>query len=199
MIHSNGELNEAHARCNEKRIELDRLKHEYHAQGLSANETERKLEPYRVTLKDLERAIAEFERKQNMPCAEATAGQWKILLLEDNKEVRDLFAEILTAHGYRINGVATAAEAFKSLPEFEPDLIISGIQMPGDDGYTFVKKLRKLEPDAGGLVPVIAVTSTVAPEAHFQEAGFQDYLCKPFQFHELLEVVEKCLARQKQR
>ena len=80
---------------------------------------------------------------------------FKILIAEDDRELRQLFQHVLLKNGYTVKGVADGQEALDALEKDYYDLIISDIMMPNMDGYELVRSLR----DAGDSIPVLMVTA----------------------------------------
>ena len=80
---------------------------------------------------------------------------FKILIAEDDRELRQLFQHILLKNGYTVKGVSDGQEALNALEKDYYDLIISDIMMPNMDGYELVRSLR----DAGDSIPVLMVTA----------------------------------------
>ena len=117
----------------------------------------------------------------------------KILIAEDDRELRQLFSHVLTKHGYRVDGVANGQEAMDSIDQSFYDLIISDIMMPVMDGYEFVRQLR----DAGNQTPVLMITAKDAFDD--MRLGFQfgvdDYMVKPINVNEMVLRVGALLRR----
>ena len=109
---------------------------------------------------------------------------FKILVAEDDAELRQLFCRVLTRHGFQPIGAADGVEALQVLERDYIDLIVSDIMMPQLDGYALVRGLR----DSGNTIPVLMITARDG----FQDmqfgflAGADDYLVKPFGTSELL-------------
>ena len=80
---------------------------------------------------------------------------FKILIAEDDRELRQLFQHVLLKNGYTVKGVSDGQQALDALEKDYYDLIISDIMMPNMDGYELVRSLR----DAGDSIPVLMVTA----------------------------------------
>jgi len=80
-----------------------------------------------------------------------------------------------------------------------PDVVVSDIGLPGQDGYDLIRQIRQRPPDRGGQVPAIALTAYAAPLDRQQssDAGFQDYLAKPAAPSELIAKVAGLAGRRK--
>ena len=117
----------------------------------------------------------------------------KILIAEDDTELRQLFAYVLTRNGYAAKGVGNGREALEALDKEYFDLIISDIMMPVMDGYELVRQLRA----AGSTTPVLMITARDA----FDDmrtgflAGTDDYMVKPANVNEMLLRVQALLRR----
>lgn len=110
----------------------------------------------------------------------------RILLVEDDPDAREMFTELLNARGAIVKSAASAESALRVLHEFEPDILVSDIGLPGEDGFTLLNRIRKLcSPIA--KVPAIALTA-FAGESDAQrayEAGFFAHLPKPVDLEKL--------------
>ena len=117
----------------------------------------------------------------------------RILLIEDNAVNRRLAQFLLKSQGYEVWEVASAPEAFESLKEKRPDLILMDIQLPGMDGLTATRQL-KADP-ATRDIPVLVVTSYAmkGDEAKAFEAGCSGYVTKPIDKTAFLEAVARVL------
>lgn len=118
----------------------------------------------------------------------------RILLIEDNAVNRRLAQFLLKSQGYEVWEVTSAPEAFASLKEKRPDLILMDIQLPGMDGLTATKQL-KADPTTRDI-PVLAVTSYAmkGDEAKAFEAGCSGYVTKPIDKTLFLQTVAKVLT-----
>src|SRR5574341_920283 len=126
-------------------------------------------------------------------------GTKRILLIEDNAVNRRLAQFLLKSKGYEVWEVTSALEAFDSLKEKRPDLILMDIQLPGMDGLTATKQL-KADP-ATRDIPVLAVTSYAmkGDEAKAFEAGCSGYVTKPIDKTLFLEAVARALEPHESR
>lgn len=119
-----------------------------------------------------------------------------ILVVEDDDDIRFFVTTVLEADGATIVAVPSAAAAREILPQLQPDILISDIGMPDEDGYTLIRKIRALKPDMGGKVPAIALTAYSDSENRIRalEAGFQTHVSKPVDPEELVEIVANLFA-----
>jgi CheY-like chemotaxis protein len=118
-----------------------------------------------------------------------------ILLVEDHDDTRTYLGLFLARLGARILMARNAFEAFEAVKTFHPDIVLSDISMPGRNGFDLLRDIRGLGIDAGGGVPVIALTALVTDldSARVTNAGFQACLPKPFTAEKLINLIVKVL------
>ena len=117
----------------------------------------------------------------------------KIMIAEDDRELRQLFSHVLTKNGYAVRGVSNGQEALDALDTDYYDLIISDIMMPVIDGYELVRQLR----DAGSTTPVLMITAKDTFDDMRQGflSGSDDYMVKPVNVNEMVLRVGALLRR----
>ena len=105
----------------------------------------------------------------------------RILVIEDDEDTRDVLSLGLTLYGASVTSVSSAADAMLALEEHRPDVILSDIGLPDEDGLELIRKVRRLPPSRGGRVPAVAVTAfTLCDDAEeAARAGFQRHFRKP--------------------
>jgi PAS domain S-box-containing protein len=121
----------------------------------------------------------------------------RILFVDDQADARELVAELLELYGAKVVVADSAASALKALDETRPDVLVSDIGMPDEDGYQLIRKIRARGDDRGGNIPAVAVTgfaSSFDNQLAISE-GFQCYLAKPIDPNTLLSVVAKLSGR----
>ena len=118
---------------------------------------------------------------------------FKILIAEDDRELRQLFQHVLTKNGYAVTGVSNGEEAMDAIDAGYYDLIISDIMMPKMDGYQFVRALR----EAGLTIPVMMITAKDAFDDMRMGflSGSDDYMVKPVNVNEMVLRVGALLRR----
>lgn len=118
---------------------------------------------------------------------------FKLILAEDDAELRELFSRILTQRGYLVRSVENGAEALAVLEQTYVDLIISDIMMPVMDGYTLARTLR----ESGSTTPILMITAKDSFEDMSRgfRSGTDDYMVKPINVNELVLRVEALLRR----
>lgn len=115
----------------------------------------------------------------------------RVLVVDDEPDARELLVMALEQFGAQVKAAASAAMALSILEQQPPDLLISDVGMPEEDGYALIRQLRSRSPETGGDVPAIALTAYAAGEdsARLLAAGFQAHLTKPFEPEQLAQVV----------
>ena len=119
-----------------------------------------------------------------------------VLVLDDEQDARELLAMVLEPCGVVVITVASVREALAAVDRQVPSLIISDIGMPGEDGYSFARKLRSREPSRGGRVPAIALTAYARAEDRTRAllAGFTSHVPKPIEPAELIAAIASLMA-----
>ena len=121
----------------------------------------------------------------------------RVLVVDDNEDNLLLTSFILEENVMQVMTATSASEAFNVFLQTKPDILVCDISMPGEDGYSLLRKIRNLEPFQGGQIPAIALTASATEEDRIlcRNAGFQVHVAKPIEPTELVEVVAE-LARQ---
>ncbi|HUG53291.1 MAG TPA: response regulator [Vicinamibacteria bacterium] len=119
----------------------------------------------------------------------------RVLIVEDDEDTRDVLTLGLELQGAEVCGVGSAKEAFGAVDQFSPDVILSDIGLPDEDGLSLIRRLRQLPADSG-RIPAAAVTAfTLGDDGQEPiRAGFQRHFRKPVETRELFEAVAE-LAR----
>ena len=120
----------------------------------------------------------------------------RLLLVEDADDARELLSDVLTRHGGVVTAVPNAGAAVRWLQANRPDVIISDIAMPGQDGLEMMRTIRSQPSLAGQFIPAIALTACAAPEDRHGSlaSGFQAHLSKPVDLAGLLVTVASLAA-----
>jgi PAS domain S-box-containing protein len=121
-----------------------------------------------------------------------------VLVVDDEADTRDFLAAALEQCGAQVTTAASAQDALTLLPRLRPDVLLSDIGMPEEDGYGLIQKVRALSPEAGGQTPAAALTAYVRGEDRNRAiaAGFQLHVPKPIDPVQLLSVVKQLANRQ---
>ena len=120
---------------------------------------------------------------------------FKILVVEDDKELNKTVCSFLNHSGYEATGCLNSNEAFDTLYENMFDLIVSDIMMPGMDGFEFAKNVRELNED----IPILFMTARddIASKSRGFRIGVDDYMVKPIDLDELFLRIGALLRRAK--
>jgi CheY-like chemotaxis protein len=115
----------------------------------------------------------------------------KVLVVDDEADTLELIKVLLGQCGAMVTTAGSAAEALKALELLRPDVIISDIGMPTEDGFEFIRKVRQLPPEKGGKVPAVALTAYARAEDRMRvlRSGYQMHVSKPVELAELVAVV----------
>jgi two-component system CheB/CheR fusion protein len=121
----------------------------------------------------------------------------RILVIDDDPAIRDTIAEMLQRKGAVVMGAASAEEAMASVEAFEPEVLLCDIAMPGEDGYTFIRRLRSLPAARGGDTPAVALTALAGRDDYRRAlaAGFQLHLTKPIDMDRLIQAIAAVSVR----
>ena len=121
----------------------------------------------------------------------------RVMVVEDEQDVRDFLRMSLVHYGAEVTAFETSADALVAVEAQRPDVLVSDIGMPGEDGYAFIRRVRALGPDRGGQVPAAALTAYAKGEdgQRVLSAGFQVHLPKPVQPADLANVVATLAGR----
>ena len=128
----------------------------------------------------------------------------RILVVDDEADSRDLLAIRLQEYGAEVVTAPSVEVAMdiltRGIPRPDlilPDLILSDIAMPGEDGYSLIRRVRALDPEHGGQIPAIAVTAynRTKDRVRALAAGFQMYMSKPIKMTELVLTIIAVMRR----
>lgn len=124
---------------------------------------------------------------------DATTPTSRVLVAEDDPEIRKALERILDYEGYEVVSVADGAAALEAASEIQPDLILLDVMMPFVDGLTVCRRLR----DHGNRTPILMLTARheLSDRVEGLDAGADDYLAKPFELEELLARLRALLRR----
>jgi PAS domain S-box-containing protein len=121
----------------------------------------------------------------------------KVLVVDDEADTRELLKAGVGQCGAEVVTAGSAREALAAIADQRPDLLISDIGMPGEDGYELIRKIRALPAGRGGKLPAIALTAYARTEDKLRalRAGYQSHIAKPVELAELVVVVASLLQR----
>ncbi|MBW4603676.1 MAG: PAS domain S-box protein [Calothrix sp. FI2-JRJ7] len=121
----------------------------------------------------------------------------RVLVVDDEADTRNFVVTVLEQSYAQVQAAASVTEALELISQCKPDVIVSDIGMPGEDGYALIRKIRELPSDAGGSIPAAALTAYARAEDRLRaiREGFQLHLPKPIEAAELTTVVASLVGR----
>jgi CheY-like chemotaxis protein len=121
----------------------------------------------------------------------------KVLVVEDEADARALILAVLERCGAEVSSASSVQEALVALERSLPDILVSDIGMPHEDGYCLLEKVRALPPERGGRIPAVALTAYARAEDRIKVlgSGFQMHVTKPVEPAELVAVVASLAGR----
>ncbi|WP_437719824.1 PAS domain S-box protein [Sorangium sp. So ce861] len=122
----------------------------------------------------------------------------RVLVVDDQPDAREVAQRVLEDCAARVTTAGSAAEAVAVLERERPDVLVSDLGMPGEDGFQLIRRVRGLDPARGGATPAVALSALARAEdrARALGAGYQAHVAKPLDPAELVGVVA-ALARQR--
>ncbi len=119
----------------------------------------------------------------------------RILEVDDEADSRDVIREALEQYGAQVVTAASAAEALEALSVFRPDVLVCDIGMPGEDGFSFMRRLRSVDENRG--IPAIALTGYAGNEERLRalDVGYQGFVPKPVELDNLVSVIAGLVGR----
>ena len=120
-----------------------------------------------------------------------------VLVVDDEADARELITAVLTNYGATVRVAGSVEEAIQLLRAQCPDVLVSDIGLPSEDGYALIKRVRALDADKGGKVPAAALTAYASGEDHRRAlaAGFQVHVTKPIEPSDLALLVASLAGR----
>jgi CheY-like chemotaxis protein len=121
----------------------------------------------------------------------------RVLVVDDERDTLDVIEMLLRTHGADTRAAGSAAEGMACLAAFRPEVLVSDLAMPGEDGLAFIRRVRALPPEQGGTVPAVALSAHVYAEDKDRalSAGFDAFVPKPVRPRALIDCVRALLAR----
>jgi CheY-like chemotaxis protein len=115
----------------------------------------------------------------------------RVLVVDDERDARELLKRILEEFHAVVTAVKSADDAIEVLRGGKFDVLVSDIGMPGEDGYSLIKRVRSLSAACGGDIPAIALTAYARGEDRIKAvaAGFQMHIAKPVEALELITMI----------
>ncbi len=140
--------------------------------------------------------VPKLSAKQNDERPLSLAGL-RIVSVDDDPSTREMLREALARAGASVVSAASAQEALATLQSMRPDVLVSDIGLPDQDGYDLIRQVRALTAEAGGDTPAIALTgyARAQDQQAVLSAGYQAFLAKPVNLHDLMGIIVELGAR----
>ncbi|MEH2362377.1 PAS domain S-box protein [Nostoc sp.] len=121
----------------------------------------------------------------------------RVLVVDDQADTREFITTVLQQYQAEVQAVASVPEALHVITQWKPDVLVSDIGMPQEDGYSLIRKLRSQPPELGGNIPAAALTAYARAEDRMRaiQEGYQLHLPKPIEAAELATVVASLVGR----
>ncbi|MBD0388872.1 MAG: response regulator, partial [Nostoc sp. C3-bin3] len=121
----------------------------------------------------------------------------RVLVVDDQADTRDFITTVLEQCQAEVHAVASVQEALQVITQWKPDVLVSDIGMPNEDGYSLIRKVRSQPPELGGNIPAAALTAYARAEDRMRaiQEGYQLHLPKPIEAAELTTVVARLAGR----
>jgi CheY-like chemotaxis protein len=146
---------------------------------------------------DTESAPTRVEATATPPSSSTLAGL-RVLVVDDEPDALEYFKIVFEEEGAQVTVANSVSKALQALEASPPDVLVSDIGMPVEDGYSLIARLRDLERQRGGFLPAVALTAYARKEDRQRTlaAGFQMHLSKPVEPNELVTAIAKLAGRQ---
>ena len=138
------------------------------------------------------------QQEQTAPAPRQLLSGLRVLVVDDDADNLKLMTTALTSRQAMVTAVSSAGEAMEAIKNSRPDVLVSDIAMPDQDGYGLITEIRSLEGPSGPAIPAVAITAYAKEEDRTRalSSGFQIYLAKPVEVTELVSVVAKAARRE---
>ncbi|HVJ93442.1 MAG TPA: response regulator, partial [Labilithrix sp.] len=156
------------------------------------------LSPTTDTAADADDALSPTPLRKVLAPKRLLAGR-RVLVLDDDGDMRDLIGMILQDAGATVHAASSVGAALVALEESPPDVAVSDLAMPGEDGYAFAERARAMEHALGRRIPLVAMTAYARAEDRRRvlAAGFDRHVAKPIEPEELVEALAAVIAGRK--
>jgi signal transduction histidine kinase/CHASE1-domain containing sensor protein/ActR/RegA family two-component response regulator len=150
-----------------------------------------------IRLPVMETAVSATKSTQKTVRAPQLLSGLNVLLVDDDSDTLKLMETALKRRQANVTAVSSAGEAIQAISKRRPDVLVSDIAMPDEDGYGLIEKVRRLENGESQAIPAVAITAYAKEEDRERalSAGFQIYLAKPVELTELISVVARAAKR----
>ncbi|AKT38070.1 hybrid sensor histidine kinase/response regulator [Chondromyces crocatus] len=142
-------------------------------------------------------ALRKLDNAAALLDSEPTLQGLHILVVDDEPDARELVGAVLERKGATVTTAATVTDALATIERIKPDVILSDLGMPGEDGYSLIRRLRARSPERGGRIPAAALTAYASAQDRTRAllAGFQSHVPKPIEASELAAVIANLAGR----
>ncbi len=123
-----------------------------------------------------------------------------VLLVDDDADTLDLLTAALKQQKATVTAVSSAQDAIQAIKNSKPDIVVSDIAMPGEDGYQLIERIRAMKFDGAGFIPALAITAYAKHEDREAalSSGYQGYLAKPIELSEFITAVAQAVCGREQ-
>jgi CheY-like chemotaxis protein len=142
--------------------------------------------------------VAVSQAGEITPTDSQSLGGLRVLLVDDEAEAREIISTVIMRTGGEVKTCKSASEGLSKLAEWKPDVILSDIAMPDEDGYSFIQQVRTLPRDKGGETPAAALTAYARDVDRRQAlaAGYQMHIAKPISASQLITMIARLAGRE---
>ncbi len=142
-------------------------------------------------------AATRQEETQNRFASDSRLDGIHVLLVDDDPDTLDLLSEALKQQRAIVTAVGSAQAALEAIKKAKPDIVVSDIAMPGQDGYQLLERIKAMNADGSAPIPALAITAYAKHEDREAalSSGYQDYLAKPIELSELVTAVANAVQR----
>jgi PAS domain S-box-containing protein len=136
---------------------------------------------------------SEFVEDPTQADERPTLERVRVLVVDDEADARELITLVLKQHGAEVREAATAREALMTFAEWRPNILVSDIGLPGENGYELIRRVRELGEEGGGAIPAVALTAYAGDEDSQRAllAGYQMHIAKPVEPDTFVSVVAR--------
>ncbi|HEX8142995.1 MAG TPA: ATP-binding protein [Pyrinomonadaceae bacterium] len=155
--------------------------------------------PVRALRQEEDLEVVAYQSREEAAHSDAQLQGIRVLVVDNDEDARDLLRKVLEQCGARVTTASSAVEAMSVLEELKPDVMVSDIGMPGEDGYDLIRRVRALERERedGASLPAVALTAYVGEEDRSRalSAGYQEHLAKPAELAKLTKLIASLTRR----
>ncbi len=139
--------------------------------------------------------LVRFMRKHGLPMGDLETGRTRVLIVDGRGELTDLIGRALDESGhFEARTAESAFEAGAVVAQFQPRVILADVDLPGIDGRTLSRYLASVSELADVQLVALSASLTAANREALLQEGFDETLAKPFDIHQLIETIDRCMA-----